>query len=457
MTTVPLELKFNNKRGYESIPSNGGEVYMNRTDRTMPVYKVLTNNRVSSRTTCTFTRVNDSTGCYEVMEHNGSGIDKYRCYPGDAYATELKVQKVVKSILKDAEKGEHVLDYTASSELSSSPQKGLIEMTQVDGDLAGLNKMCYFSDHQIRSVLKQLSECLVLLTKEARFSHNDLKLKNVFYTIRQDDTTSRWTPVIKLGDFDKSSIMDDKGFYYNVKTNGYKKVVSAVAPYLFASAGTSRLVTPDSGVYTIEASDKRLVYNASRHSGAPYYRSYDWYVFVTSMLLDKSWYLRCTVDILDMLRNTTFRDVSTQTRYLKEIVKMHATLVDSKLSKVSTAIDVLLRVRVPMYCDALIQASTYRWPVQPQKQIRFILTGADAESFLPFVPSTFAPVIARRPVRNDKTLLLIDTVWDTKTPSLFSTYEQTYMDSRHCSGYYYPLVSEVVHEWEDPQTSRVRA
>jgi hypothetical protein len=389
-----------------------------------------------------------------VMERKESGTDGYRCYPGDAYATELNVQKVVKSILTAANKGEHVLEYSASSELSGSPRKGLIEMTQVAGDLAGLNKMCYFSNHQIRSVLEQVSACLVILTAEARFSHNDLKLKNVFYNIRQEKGTSLWTPIIKLGDFDKSSIMDDKGFYYNVKTNGTKRLGSAVAPYLSANAGKSRRVTAG-GVYTIEASDKRLVYNASRHSGAPYYRSYDWYVFVTSMLLNKSWYLRCTVDILNMLRKTTFRDIYSQTRYLNEIIKAHETMTDKQLESVSTAIDILLTVRVPMYCDALTRASTYKWPVPSKKATRFRLMGVDAEIKAKSIPSAFATVKEHRHGRDEEKLLLIDTVWNTTTTSLFSTYEQTYIDARYCAGHD-PLVSEVDHEWRDPLNSRGR-
>jgi hypothetical protein len=178
---------------------------------------------------------------------------------------------------------------------------GYILMKRLEGDCSGIPSLKQLTRSVLLSILLQFSKTLLILKNSLSFSHNDLKLKNLFFEFL-DDKPSHWDRsipweniVIKFADFDKSTCIV-QNINQPIFIHPTKKILDRLPNFILSSLVNP--LTTDSGSYTVKYGTNLMAFN-SRNSKRPYYKSFDYYVFITSMLFNRDYIKAITDDHYD--------------------------------------------------------------------------------------------------------------------------------------------------------------
>lgn len=178
----------------------------------------------------------------------------------------------------------------------------------------------------IAEIFRQILPTLKYLKENFDFVHGDLKTKNILVTFDNEDN-----PVYKLADFDKSSMVFNDIYFYNAggarfKTYVVDKIGSTLQyPTIETDLGRSYNISSgnveasysilkpffqkETAEYLAEFTD---IYNfdyislitSLRHLPKPFYRSFDYYTFIVSLLLHSKIY---DSGVLADILNSIFR------------------------------------------------------------------------------------------------------------------------------------------------------
>jgi hypothetical protein len=176
---------------------------------------------------------------------------------------------------------------------------GYILMKRVEGDCSSISSLKQLTRSVLLSILLQFSKTLLILKNSLSFSHNDMKLKNLFFEYlttkpHQWDRDIPWENiVVKFADFDKSTCVV-QNINQPIFIHPTKKILDKLPNFVLSSLSTPLLTTDNNSAYTVKYGTNLMVFN-SRNSKRPYYKSFDFYVFVTSMLFNSD-YLNAIVD-----------------------------------------------------------------------------------------------------------------------------------------------------------------
>lgn len=236
----------------------------------------------------------------------------------DIYSTYKKIDSsYVPNSYKTCSPFRYDLSYLASDEFTNESLIGLYLYQQIhspfylkhydagtvgthDGQTYGINitEFCdlgtlknphtrllkdgYVQPHHINNILKQILVSIDLLQGSCGFIHSDLKAGNIFLkdepvNISYGNVRIRSPYTCKIADYGKSSItIDHKIRLYNSTTpSDFFLTFSKFRPEV------------DDKTYTINRSFNYQVNIDSRHAGIPYYKSFDFYTIILSLLTDE--------------------------------------------------------------------------------------------------------------------------------------------------------------------------
>lgn len=154
----------------------------------------------------------------------------------------------------------------------------------------GFNKVRVFKKETILNIVKQIVVTYDFLSRFGDFNHGDAKVANALVTNDPINIDYQGLHIdspftIKIADFDKAAITikvsDDSPWirFYN------KSRLAAQYFKLFSYNPTVSQAEDGSTYYHIGKTLQAQLYAQSRHTGLPFYHSYDIYTFMVSFLL----------------------------------------------------------------------------------------------------------------------------------------------------------------------------
>ncbi len=161
-----------------------------------------------------------------------------------------------------------------------------------------LIKLSVVRREYVYEIISQIVCALIALQNLCQFTSGDLKLANIFITSRKIKTNFNGLPLnapftCKIADYGKSSI--------TIKSNSKKNKSVRLYNYNTASSATFSITSPPSIGFTSDGTSYYIIPKALvaanitplayiRHLGYPFYKSFDLYTFIVSMMLSPSIY-----------------------------------------------------------------------------------------------------------------------------------------------------------------------
>jgi hypothetical protein len=238
--------------------------------------------------------------------------------------------------------------------------QGYILMEHVTGECSSIPKHKKLTRKLLISVLLQFCQSLLILKRQLQFSHNDLKLKNLFFLLaktppRNWDSSIPWANIIiKFADFDKSTCVV-KNENYPVFLYPTHRLISSVRGVLTNTV--QRRFDSTASKYKIKYSGGSMAFN-SRNARQPYFKSFDFYVFFTSMLLNSDYRTALQADFDKSDKESLLRTIifplygfESVSNYEETFQKFKKKLKKGEEDSVSSAMK-FLRNR-ELYCNAI--------------------------------------------------------------------------------------------------------
>jgi serine/threonine protein kinase len=279
----------------------------------------------------------DEATCFRLLGSNG-------------FVNEYLVGVIVKTCLENNNLGFWAMKYYGAF---IEGDKGNILMEKVTGDCSTIPNI---TPKTIVSLLLQLCSGLDCLKRHAMFSHNDLKLKNLFFKHRKKQPKG-WPSqipwdniVIKFADFDKSScVLSESGQPGNINNN--KLFIYPVGNKLAENAPQcffAKKTVNKQKMYTIsnKVMHQETIALNCRHSGGPFYKSFDLYVFLVSLLLNKK-FAKVLLNNSELYSACYDPLIKNDTKFKNKIVEKLKFETDETRNSVNTAFDVLNGVNLP--------------------------------------------------------------------------------------------------------------
>lgn len=193
-------------------------------------------------------------------------------------------------------KGIHVMEYCDLGNLRQFIYDKNIEKYKEENVMVpiyGLNSLSVIKKEHLTSILSQVTTALHYLNETIEFTSGDLKVENIF--VKKINTSGRYGFLnndsdfrCKIADYGKSSctFTSDIGerirLYNWNKLSSYYLMIKDFNPIIRKENRKSYYIVDEFFV------NETLVY--LRHMGIPYYRSFDYYTFIISLLLIPEYY-----------------------------------------------------------------------------------------------------------------------------------------------------------------------